>query len=284
MNTPTHLVLVLVLLCGSASPAFAQYTTPNVISVPGAVSATLGSTTFTNHGLVGVGRISASALDSFGETFGSASGLQITNWSGNGASGYTGTFNVLPDRGYNNNNAGGFFSNYAARIQTVNFAFTPYYGMANIGGTDTASRMAAQNQISFTSSISGQKFTYLDPNSGSMVTATGLDPAASSQALFGGTMPYVRNYTGQPVPGQPNQTFNNINRLALDCEALVLRPDGSGYIGDEYGANIYYFNPAKEIIGAIVPPAALQPHAPFGTLNFNSTTTPANGRRNNQGL
>ncbi|MFI5179083.1 MAG: esterase-like activity of phytase family protein, partial [Vicinamibacterales bacterium] len=35
---------------------------------------------------------------------------------------------------------------------------------------------------------------------------------------------------------------------------------------------------------AIVPPPALQPHAPAGTLNFSSAATPVNGRRNNQGL
>ena len=96
-------------------------------------------------------------------------------------------------------------------------------------------------------------------------------------------MPYVTNYTGQGTPA-PNSTFNDINRLALDSEALILKPDGSGYIGDEYGANIYYFNANKQIVGAIAPPAAMQPHLPAGTLNFQSTATPADGRRNNQGF
>src|SRR6476660_5996679 len=144
-------------------PLWAQYTTPHVSTDAGDVSASLGHTTFVNHGLVGVGRVSASALDSFGETFGSVSSLQITNWAGNPAGGYTGTFNVLPDRGYNNNNAGGFFSNYAARIQTVSFRFTPYTGATNICGADLSTKIAAQNQIAITSAISGVKFTYLDP-------------------------------------------------------------------------------------------------------------------------
>ncbi len=290
MSTSTPSILMRaaacgVLSCAACGVAHAQFTTPHVISTPGDVSTILGGTSFTNHGMVGVGRISASAFDSFGETFGSASSLQVTNWARTGANNYAGTFNVLPDRGYNNNNAGGFFSNYAARIQTVNFSFTPYYGAANIGGVDLSTRIAAQNQISFTSPIGGQKFTYLDPGTGTQVHTTGLDPGnAGQRALFGGTMPYVTSYTGQPRPGQPNQTFDNINRLTLDSEALVLRPDGSGYIGDEYGANIYHFNANKEIDGAIVPPAAMQPHAPVGTLNFNSTATPVNGRRNNQGF
>ncbi|MFO0690069.1 MAG: esterase-like activity of phytase family protein [Myxococcota bacterium] len=266
------------------APAQAQFTTPNVIATTGATASTLGSTTFVNQGLVGVGRISASALDSFGETFGSASGLQITDWGGDGESGYTGTFQILPDRGYNNNNAGGFFSHYAARIQSVDFAFVPYVGPTNVGGDDLSSKIAAQNQITFTSPIRGRKFTYFDTNAGIALPTTGLDPASSSATLFGNPMPYVTSYTGQRTPGASNETFVGINRLALDSEALALKPDGSGYVGDEYGAHIYYFNANKEIVGAIVPPPAMQPHLPVGVLNFQSTATPTDGRRNNQGL
>lgn len=272
------------LIAAAGLPACAQYATPNVITTPGDVSTTLGGTTFVNHGLVGVGRISASTLDSFGETFGSVSSLQITNWAGDGGNGtYSGTFNILPDRGYNNNNAGGFFSNYAARIQTVNFSFTPYIGSANVGGADIVSKIAAQSQIKTTSPISGVKFTYLDPTSNTVVNTTGLDPAGGTATIFGATMPYVTAYTGQGTPGGANTT-NTINRLPLDSEALIIKPDGSGYVGDEYGPNIYYFNSNKQIIGAIVPPAAIQPHLPAGTLNYESTAAPTSGRRNNQGF
>jgi len=262
--------------------ARAQFTTPNIITTAGDVSTTLGGTLFINHGLQGVGRISGSALDTFGETFGSVSSLQITNWSG--SSTYTGTFNILPDRGYNNNNAGGFFSDYEARIQQVNFSFTPYTSGANIGGTDLASRVAAQSQISITSPISGVKLTYNDPISGAGSFTTGLDPGAAGQTtLFGQTVPYVINYTGQRTPGAANETFNGINKLAIDAEGLVLKADGSGYVSDEYGANVYYFNANKEIIGVITPPAAVQPHT-GANLNFISTAAPTDGRRNNQGL
>ncbi len=259
----------------------AQYTTPHVIAVPGDVSATLGGTTFTNHDLVGVGRISASAIDAFGETFGSVSSLQITNWAGDPAGGYMGKFNILPDRGFN---SGAFFADYAARIQTVDFNFTPYYGAANIGGIDFSTKIAAQNQIAITSPIGGVKFTYLDPTAMAQVPTTGLDPAAGTTPLFGLTMPYVVSYTGEVSPGGASDTFNNINRLPLDSEALTLKADGSGYVGDEYGAHIYYFNANKEIVGAIQPPAAMLPHTPAGTLNFQSTVAPVNGRRNNQGF
>ena len=271
------------LAIAQAAPA-QQFTTPHTITTAGDVSSTLGGTTFVNHGLVGVGRISASAIDFFGETFGSVSGLQITNWRGSAGGAYSGTFHILPDRGYNNNNAGGFFSHYAARIQTVDFSFTPYTGNSNIGGSDIASRIAAQSQITFTSAISGTKFTYTDPNSGAGATTTGLDPGTTGHAtIFGTTVPYVIDYTGQPTPGASNQTFPAINKLAIDAEGLALKADGSGYFSDEYGANVYYFNPAKQIIGVITPPAAVQPHS-AGALNFISTTAAADGRRNNQGI
>src|SRR5262249_27676749 len=69
-----------------------------------------------------------------------------------------------------------------------------------------------------------------------------------------------------------------------DSEALVLRSDGSGYVGDEYGEHIYYFNSQKQIIGAIVPPEAFLPHSPTNVPNYSSAITPLNGRRNNQGF
>src|SRR5262245_20448213 len=62
----------------------AQSTTPHVIAIAGSTTASLGATTFVNQGLVGVGRLSASQIDPFGDSFGSASGLQITNWTVNG--------------------------------------------------------------------------------------------------------------------------------------------------------------------------------------------------------
>lgn len=263
-----------------------SYTTPHTTIGNDPVSVTLGGTTFINQGLQGVGRISGSTLDSFGETFGSVSSMVITNWAGSGDS-FTGTFNILPDRGYNTSNTGGFFSNYAARIQTVDFSFTPYTSNANIGGTTIASKIAAQNQISFgsTPTISGVKFTYFDSTANAWVPTSGLDPGSSGQAtLFGGkVVPYVTNYTGPVTPGGANTT-TTVNRLTLDSEALVLKNDGSGYIGDEYGANIYYFNSDKQIVSVITPPAALRPINSSGDLDFNSTSGTTTGRRNNQGF
>src|SRR5262245_42603358 len=130
----------------------AQNTTPHTINVAGPLSASLGVTTFINKGLVGVGRLSASQLDPFGETFGSASGLQITNWTVNGDGTYSGIFHLLPDRGYNLAGTPGnsFFADYAGRINSIGFRFTPYTGSAPIGGGTDAEKIAAQNQIVFT--------------------------------------------------------------------------------------------------------------------------------------
>ncbi len=279
---PTLAIATVLLACASASSAqTVAYTTPHTTTASGAESIVLGVTTFTNLGLQGVGRISASTIDPFGETLGAASGMQITQWSGSAGS-YTGTLNILPDRGYN---AGSFYSAYAARIEQVNFSFAPYTGAANLGGTDIASKVAVQNQISFTSPITGVKFTYDDPITRSTGFTTGLDPAAGTATIFGKTIPYVIDYTGAQSPSATgNTTYTNINKLTLDSEALVLKSDGSGYIGDEYGANIYHFDENKKIDGVITPPAAIQPHTPAGTLNFNSVSAPADGRRNNQGM
>ncbi|MES1181052.1 MAG: hypothetical protein ABUL66_04230, partial [Verrucomicrobiota bacterium] len=182
---------------GSPLAALAQFTTPHLINTPGDVTNILGPTTFINHGLVGVGHISASALDSFGESFGSCSSMQITGWTTNADGSYTGTLNILPDRGYN---IGNFYADYAARVNQVGFKFTPYYGAANIGGTTDLEKLNAQtNQFSF-GPISGVRFTYYDPITGSNSFTTGLDPGTNFTTLFGQTMPYVTSFSGQPTP------------------------------------------------------------------------------------
>jgi hypothetical protein len=173
--------------------ALAQVTTPNVISTPGDVTTTLGPSLIINHGLVRVGRISASLPDSFGETFGSVSGLQVTGWTNLGNGSYGGTFNILPDRGYN---SGNFFADYAARIQQVSFLFTPYGGAANIGRSSVAEKIAVQSQIVFTSTISGVKFTYLDPTSGRLSVTTGLIRPVERRRYSGRLCP-----TSRPTPG-----------------------------------------------------------------------------------
>ena len=255
--------------------AMAQYTssnrdvlTPNTGIWPSG-GITLGGTRFINLGLQGVGRVAANSIDqATGESLGSISGLQISGFTNNGNGSWSGTFNALPDRGYN---SGAIFSNYAARINTYDFSFTPYTGTA---------ATAAQNQIalSFTGST---RFTYdhdSNPATPSIYT-TGVLPSAAGSTLFGTQLP-----TAAVATKQTDGTFSN--RLTIDAEALVLDKragkTGSGWIGDEYGANIYRFDANKQIVGVLPLPAALVPRT-GGVINF-AADPPATGRRINQGF
>ena len=133
-GTPTHRLgfsaaaLALLAALPGLAPAEVTWTNrevlaPNTGAWPTA-GVTLGGTTFVNLGLQGVGRIAASSIDdATGESLGSISDMQITGFSKEDNGTWTGTFNFLPDRGYN---AGTIFSNYAARINTFDFTFTPY--------------------------------------------------------------------------------------------------------------------------------------------------------------
>lgn len=234
------------------SPAFnAPNTTP-------AAGATLGGVRVVNHGLVGTGRLSGESVDSFGETMGASSGLFITDWSYDGSR-FNGTFNVLPDRGFN---SGTIFSNYAARLHKLDFSFEPYYGSAPV----------AQGQIAPTYD-STTKFTYQD--GATLKYTTGFNPTGTS-TLFGQTVGTVTAANG---PGGSQQSL-----LSFDAEAVYLFPDGSGYVSDEYGTYIARFDATKKITGITQLPESARPHTPAGSLNFDSVNAPSNGRRNNQGL
>jgi hypothetical protein len=216
--------------------------------------------TITNHGMVGAGRLSGEALDSFGETQGAASGLSITGWSYNSGTGqFSGTFNVLPDRGYN---SGSIFSNYAARIHAVPFTFMPYYGTSAV----------AQTQIVPTYS-STTKFTYLD--GATTKFTTGLNPTGISTIMSQsvGTVNAANGPSGATT-----------NLISFDAEAIHVFADGSGFVSDEYGTYIARFNSSKQFTKLIQLPGAAQPNRPASTLNFDSVSAPTNGRRNNQGL
>lgn len=235
----------------------ADHLTPNFQS---AVGAALGGLRVENIGMVGVGRISATTLDQFNETLGGSSGLSISDWSYDSVRNrFSGVLNMLPDRGFN---SGSTFSNYSARIHKLGFTFTPYYGAVP----------TAQGQVVpvYQGSV---KFTYQD--GGVTKFTTGLNPTGVS-TLFGQTVGTVTTANG---PGGSQQSL-----LSFDAEALQLLPDGSGFVSDEYGAYIARFDAARKITGITQLPAAARPCRPFGTLNFDSSTTPINGRRENQGL
>jgi hypothetical protein len=244
---------------GPSAPGVSPtYLVPNTATPAGA---SLGGIRVVNEGLVGAGRISGDNTDSFGETQGAASGLFITDWRLD-AGLLKGTFNVLPDRGFN---VGTTYSNYAARLHRVAFTFTPYYGAGPV----------AQNQIGLTY-VDTTKFTYQDGTTTKFTT--GLNPGAATGTLFGQTVGLAMGANG---PAGATESL-----LSFDAEAVHLFSDGSGFVSDEYGAYIARFNASKQITGITQLPEAARPHRPFGTPNFDASGTPAplNGRRNNQGL
>jgi len=241
---------------------------PNTNTWP-AAGVRLNGAQFVNLGLQGVGRVPANSINpATGESLGSISDMQVTGFTNNNNGTWSGTFNFLPDRGYN---SGAIFSNYAARINAFSFTFTPYTASAPT---------ALQNQVAMTFTGS-ERFTYDHDanNSTSPVYTTGL-LANGKVTLFGTDVPVV---TGNSTQSDASVA----NRLTVDAEGLVLDKrsgkTGTGWVGDEYGAYIYHFNASKQIDGQLLLPAALVPHSPVGTTNFQADP-PVNGRRINQGM
>lgn len=248
----------------SFSSAFAaaplSYTTPNVTTTAGAETSTLNGVTYTNQGLVGAGRLSASTVDFLGDTLGSFSSMSMvrSSWRKSG-SGYAATLYTLPDRG-RNDPANNVFYNYVGRVNEFAITVNPYTGTTNL-----AASTSSQNQVTFAQS-GGIKLTDYNGN-----PFTGADPGAGTRIVNGIVLP-------SPVAGA-----TGAGKISLDAEGLVLLSDGSFYISDEYAANIYYFDATGRLKGIITPPKSLEPYI-SGSLNFNSINPPTTGRRNNQGM
>lgn len=224
-------------------------------------TATVGATSFVNKGLVGVGRIPAAQRDKFGETFGSGSGmsLDVAGWT-HDAGTYKGSLWLLPDRGYNVAGT----TDYRPRLNTIGIEFTP-----------AAPGAAGQEQTGVKATLADTLLLTDDKGT----DATGLDPLSDVRAAAG-DMPML--------PAATNGKF------ALDNEAIVRLPDGSMFISDEYGPNIYRFSAQGRLMSATQPPAALVPMRK-GAPNFSSDNPgpgaaepdpkdPDTGRQNNQGL
>ncbi|KAL9099303.1 MAG: hypothetical protein Q9187_009517, partial [Circinaria calcarea] len=122
---------------------------------------------------------------------------------------------------------------------------------------------------------------------------TGLDADAIGSITYAGfpQLP-VATYKGDGFGG----AGPGGKRIAIDAEGIVLNPDGSFWVSDEYGPYIYKFSPTGRMLQAIQPPQAYIPRR-NGTVSFsansppfynpNQTVTPADtttGRNNNQGL
>ncbi|MBZ9748685.1 esterase-like activity of phytase family protein [Mesorhizobium sp. CO1-1-7] len=219
---------------------------------------------YINKGLVGVGRIPADQRDKFGETFGSGSGMaiDISGWT-HDAGTYKGSLWLLPDRGYNVAGT----TDYRPRLNTIAIEFTPV--------APGAAPAAGQEQTGVKATLADTMLLTDDKGA----DATGLDPLSDVRAAAG------------DMPMLPVATNG---KLALDNEAIVRLPDGSMFISDEYGPNIYRFSAQGRLMSATQPPAALVPMRK-GAPNFSSDNPgpgaadpdpkdPETGRQNNQGL
>jgi hypothetical protein len=236
-------------LAGTVAAQSQTYVTKHWSDVAGDSSVTLNGQTFVNHGLVGVGRLSAATRDFNGETLGSFSdmALDLANWRRLADGTYTGSLLTLPDRGPNTVGPFAGTTDYANRVHRHRLVFTPADGLLKIrpmGGF-------------LLKDETGQSFT-------------GKDPGANVLTRDGVRYP-------SPLAGE------GAGRISLDSEAIAFLPDGGFYISDEYAAGIYLFDPAGKQIGAIQAVAALLPIT-AGQLNFNAEKPPRTGRRNNQGL
>jgi hypothetical protein len=219
---------------------------------------------YINKGMVGVGRIPAAQRDKFGETFGSGSGMAIdtSGWT-HDAGTYKGSLWLLPDRGYNVAGT----TDYRPRLNTIAIEFTPL--------APGAAPAAGQEQAGVKATLA-DTFLLTDDKG---ADATGLDPLNGVRAASG----------DMPILPQSDN-----GKLSLDNEAIVRLPDGSMFISDEYGPNIYRFSAQGRLMSATQPPAALVPMR-HGKPNFASNNPgpgaaepdpkdPETGRQNNQGL
>lgn len=225
---------------------------------------TLGGQTLTNKGLVGIGRIPANQRDSFGETFGSGSGMSIDakSWTRT-ADGFSGQLWLLPDRGYNVTGT----TDYRPRVNTIDIHLIPTApGAAPAAGKEQSGVTASLASAMLLKDDKGADMTGLDPNSAAR-------PASASLPM----LPQASN-----------------GKVSLDDEAIVRLADGSMLISDEYGPNVYHFTKDGKLVSATQPPAALVPMR-NGKPDFSSNNPgpgapapvpkdPDSGRQNNQGL
>jgi hypothetical protein len=226
-----------------------------------AQSVTFGGTTFVNRGLVGVGRVSASQRDRFGETLGSFSGLALDprSWRRNADGSFAATLFTQPDRGYVRS---GVTTNYRPRLHQFSVTFTP----APNGSSN-------QNQLRFTLS---DTVLFAEANG---TPLTSLDPSPTGSGTRSGFPPLPQAHNG---------------RLSIDPEGLARLGDGTFFVSDEYGPYLYRFSANGALLGAVRPPEAFIPkrnaQESFSSNNPGdgqpapSPADPLAGRANNQGF
>ncbi len=248
------------------SAGLAQAVSPAIPAPDGAspIAVDFGGKTFVNHGLVGAGRLAASLHDFHGDSLGSVSGLALgPGWRRKADGSFSGALISLPDRGFN---AGKVYSDFAARYETLAVTFAP---------RDSAEPLPL--------SPDSQDQLRLTPKGGLIFRdfrgqpSTGANPGTGTKTEHGVVLP-------SPAAGALGA-----GRISLDNEAIAFLKDGSFYVGDEYGANVYYFDAKGRMKGVIVPPRSARPRDARGNLVFGvdpdtGADLAVTGRRANQGF
>lgn len=202
--------------------------------------------------LVGVARVPADARDAAGETLGGfGSGMALVPGSVRfDGSRIHGRLAMLPDRGWNT----GGTTDYRARVQFFDFTLRPQQGAP---GVQTGLDLSLRRTLLLTDRDGAP--------------TTGLD-ASSVRAA---------------AKGFPDLPMAANGHVSLDDESLALPPDGSLWVGDEYGPYVYRYDAKGRMEGVIQPPAAILPMR-GGALNFSAGEIvkgePQSGRQNNQGF
>ena len=236
----------------AAGLAGTVYSTPHHASEPPPRVLEVDGQRYIDHGLVAAGSLPAATIDFLGDTLGSFSSLAIApgSWRRDADGSYHGVLWTLPDRGRNDPEAGLFYD-YPARLEKLGIRI----GTGN-DGTPGQVTLAVDGGLELRD-FEGRPFTGADPGSASLI-----------QRCI--TLPAPRSGTGA-------------GKISLDAESLQFTADGHFYVGDEYAANVYYFDPEGRLQGVLVPPPAVRPMRD-GKLDFGSLKPPHSGRRNNQGV
>jgi hypothetical protein len=250
------LALCLALLPGLAGAA--SFTTPHLDRSAGARTVHLGGRAFVDQGLVGAGRLPAGTVDFLGDTLGSFSSLGFApgSWKKVGDH-YEAVLWTLPDRG-RNDPAARLFYDYPARLERFRLRFRPY------AGAPLPADVRSQDQVELAPD-GGLELSDFDGH-----PFTGADPGAGTVVQHGVLLPSPRQGTGA-------------GKVSLDAESLQFTRDGHFYVGDEYSADVFYFDARGRLQGVIVPPPAVVPRT-AGKVDFGSLEAPDSGRRNNQGV
>ncbi|HGM7285434.1 TPA: esterase-like activity of phytase family protein [Stenotrophomonas maltophilia] len=241
----TALLLATLSASGYSAPHEAAGTPPRTLQ--------LGGRTYVDKGLVAAGRLPAGTVDFLGDTLGSFSSLAVQpgTWKRT-TKGYEGVLWTLPDRGRNDPEAGLFYD-YAGRVERMQLRIDVIRAKPGALGTLT---MVPDKGVVL-KDFNGQPFTGADPGEHTITQREVVLPSPASGAGAG--------------------------KVSLDAESLQFTTDGHFYIGDEYTANVYYFDAQGHLQGVIVAPSAIRPQRE-GKLAFGSLAPPQTGRRNNQGV